>query len=318
MGAVVALVGAPPDGTSAKDPETGCIAVTQASQRPGLLLALWILALVLGSAGELAVAAQAQAAKSEKRQPSYVGFDRNDYPGDENLALLRQSFAFAGYWLNVPPGGASNSWAGKRETLRNAGFGFLVLFNGRLDAELKKSKDAADMGRSDAAAAIAAAKKEGFPAQTVIFLDVEEGGRMLPEQKAYIYAWVDDVNASGFRAGIYCSGIAAKEGGGVTVITAKDLQQNAGARSIVYWVANDACPPSPGCTLPKAPPHPSESGVAFANVWQTSQSPRRHDIAGGCRATYDRDDNCYSPGTRDRHLFLDIDVAVTPDPSGGR
>ena len=32
---------------------------------------------------------------------------------------------------------------------------------------------------------------------------------MLPEQKAYIFAWVDAVIAAGFRAGIYCSGIAA-------------------------------------------------------------------------------------------------------------
>jgi hypothetical protein len=285
------------------------------SERSGLLLALRILALVLSS-GTLTAVSYAQAAKPE--QTSYLGFDRNDYPGDENLAVLRRSFAFAGYWLNVPPGGAINSWAGKRETVRDAGFGFLVLFNGRLDAELRKSKDAAGMGRSDAMAAIAAANEEGFPARTIIFLDVEEGGRMLPEQKAYIYAWVDGVNASGFRAGIYCSGIAAKEGGGVTVITAQNLQQNAGARSIVYWVANDACPPSPGCARPKTPPHPSQSGVAFADVWQTAQSPRRRDIAGGCRATYDRDDNCYAPGTRDRHLFLDIDVAGAQDPSGGR
>ena len=275
-----------------------------------------IIILVLGLDGGLGIASQVQVGKPE--QTSFLGFDRNDYPGDENLAVLRRSFAFAGYWLNVPPGGTTNSWAGKRETLRDAGFGFLVLFNGRLDAELGKSKDAAGMGRSDAAATIAAANKEGFPARTIIFLDVEEGGRMLPEQKAYIYAWVDGVNASGFRAGIYCSGIAAKEGGGVAVITAQDLQENAGERSIVYWVANDACPPSPGCALPAITPHPSQSGVAFADVWQMSQSPRRRDIAGGCRATYDRDDNCYAPGTRDRNLFLDIDVAGAQDPSGGR
>lgn len=285
------------------------------SERSGLLFIL-IINLVLPVGSGLGIASQAQVGKA--KQTSFFGFDRNDYPGDENLAVLRRSFAFAGYWLNVPPGGTINSWAGKREAVRNAGFGFLVLFNGRLDAELRRSKDAVGMGRSDATAAIAAANKEGFPARTVIFLDVEEGGRMLPEQKAYIYAWVDGVNASGFRAGIYCSGIAAKDGGGVTVITAEDLRQNAGARSIVYWVANDACPPSPGCALPKTPPHPSQSAVAFADVWQTSQSPRRRDIAGGCRATYDRDDNCYAPGTRDRHLFLDIDVAGAQDPSGGR
>lgn len=268
--------------------------------------------------GACALAAYAQSPESENVQTSFLGFDRNDYPGDENLALLRRSFAFTAYWLNVPPGGKVNSWAGRRETIRNAGFGFLVLFNGKLDAELRKSKDAPAMGRVDSASAVAAAKKEGFPTQTIIFLDVEEGGRMLPEQKAYIYAWVDGVNASGYRAGIYCSGIAAKEDGGVEVITAKDLQQNAAGRNISFWVANDACPPSPGCVFPKRDPKLSDSGIAFADVWQTAQSPRRRDIAGGCRATYDRNNNCYAPGTRDRGLFLDIDVAKTQDPSGGR
>jgi Rv2525c-like, glycoside hydrolase-like domain len=268
--------------------------------------------------GVCARAVYEQSSESENAQIAFLGFDRNDYPGDENLALLRQSFAFTGYWLNVPPGGKVNSWAGKRDVIRDAGFGFLALFNGRLDAEVKRSKDSVGAGRADAMSAVAAAKKEGFPARTIIFLDIEEGGRMLPEQKAYIYAWVDGVNASGYRAGIYCSGIAAMEGGGVEVVTAKDLQQNAAGRNIVFWVANDACPPSPGCVFPKHPPKPSDSGIGFADVWQTTQSPRRRDIAGGCRATYDRDDNCYAPKTRERGLFLDIDVAKTKDPSSGR
>ena len=64
---------------------------------------------------------------------------------------------------------------------------------------------------------------------------------MLPEQKAYIYAWVDVVIAAGFRAGVYCSGIAAKESG-VSIVTADDIRQNAGGRKIAYWVTNDACP----------------------------------------------------------------------------
>jgi hypothetical protein len=249
---------------------------------------------------------------------SYVGFDRNDYPGDENLAALRQDFSFTGYWLNVPPGAKSNSWVGKRDILRKAGFGFLVLFNGRLDAELRKTKDPAQLGREDAISAAAAAQHEDFPAHTVIFLDVEEGGRMLPEQKAYIYAWVDHVNEVGFRGGVYCSGIAAKEAGGVEVITAQDVRQNANGRSIVYWVVNDACPPSPGCALPKEVPPPTRSGIDFAEVWQLAQSPKRRDVASGCRATYDRDGNCYAPATQERHLFLDLNAAASEDPSGGR
>jgi hypothetical protein len=256
-------------------------------------------------------------AQSSSTSKSYVGFDRNDYPGDQNLAALRKDFSFAGYWLNVPPGAKSNSWTGKRSLVRDAGFGFLVLFNGRLDAELKKIKDAAQLGGMDAAEAVAAAQHEGFPAQTVIFLDIEEGGRMLPEQKAYVYAWVDHVNEAGFRAGVYCSGIAANEGGGVQVTTAKDLRENAKGRKMIYWVVNDSCPPSPGCTVAKEGLVPA-SALDFADVWQFAQSPKRRDFAGGCHASYDRDGNCYAPATRDKKLFLDLNAATSPDPSGGR
>src|SRR5580658_1379228 len=68
---------------------------------------------------------------------SYLGFDRNKYPGDVTLGALRKTFSFCGYWLNVPPGETSNTWQGKRDALRSRGFGFVVLFNGRLYRELK-------------------------------------------------------------------------------------------------------------------------------------------------------------------------------------
>ena len=138
-------------------------------------------------------------------QRRYAGFDRNDYPGDAALAALRKDFSYAGYWLNTPPGAQQNSWVGRRALLRQNGFGFLVLFNGRLDAELK-GKDAAALGTADGKAAVAAAAREGFAAKVRIFLDQEEGGRLLPEQAAYLFAWVDAVRAGGARAGVYCSG----------------------------------------------------------------------------------------------------------------
>src|SRR5204862_6153519 len=116
------------------------------------------------------------------------------------------------------------------------------------------------LGQSDAQAAIASARREGFPTASIILLDIEEGGRMLPEQKAYIYAWVDKVSAAGFRAGVYCSGIPAKEGK-ATVVTADDIRQNAADRAIAYFVTNDVCPPSPGCALPANAPNPAGSGI---------------------------------------------------------
>ncbi len=253
----------------------------------------------------------------------YLGFDRNDYPGDSNLKVLRQTFSYSGYWLNNPPGARTNSWRGKRKTLQAEGFGFLVLFNGRTYAEIKSAGDAAKLGSSDATAAVAAARTEGFPLQTIIFLDQEQGGRLLPEQRAYLDAWVDEVSSAHFAAGVYCSGIAAKESAGVSVVTAVDIQKNAGARKITYWVVNDSCPPSPGCTVPRKGLSPESSGISFADVWQFSQSPKRTDFARGCSATYNKDGNCYPPGivvAKDpaERLHVDLDVATSSDPSHGR
>jgi len=249
-------------------------------------------------------------------QSSYLGFDRNEYPGDANLATLRQTFTFSGYWLNNPPGAKTNTWTGKRAKLQAAGFGFLVLFNGRLYKELKH--DPAALGQSDGVAAVASARREGFPAHTVIFLDIEEGGRMLPEQKAYIYSWGDAVNAGRYRAGVYCSGIPAKEGK-VSIVTAQDVRQNAGERAIAFFVTNDVCPPSPGCGYARKAPAPAESGVDFAEVWQYAQSPKRKAFAAKCPANYSADGNCYPPGSDPAlKLHVDVETASSADPSQGR
>ena len=276
----------------------------------------WTAALTLSVVLTAHCAAQS---RHPARASFYLGFDRNDYPGDENLKALRQTFSYAGYWLNNPPGAKRNSWAGKRQELQSAGFGFLVLFNGRLFAQLKNVENATKSGKSDARAAVAAARREGFPRGTVIFLDQEQGGRMLAEQRAYVHTWVDGVTALGYRAGVYCSGIAAQEKSGASIVTAEDIQENAEGRKIVYWVTNDVCPPSPGCAFPRKPPGPTESGVRFAEVWQFAQSPKRKDVTAGCPANYSSDKSCYPPGIDiTQRLHLDVNTATTADPSRGR
>ena len=197
---------------------------------------------------------------------AYLGFDRNVYPGDEKLSTLHAHFSYTGYWLSNPPGEKSNSWTGKRRLLDAAGFGFLLLFNGRSSEALRRragaiqaksaSRFAGELGTADGEAAVAAGKDQGFPENAVVFLDMEEGGRMTAEQRAYIHAWVDAVNTAHYRAGIYCSGIPARDDG--NVITAVDIQQNAAGRAIVYWVANDACTASRGCVLAARDPAASE------------------------------------------------------------
>ena len=269
----------------------------------------------------------AAAVAQDQTRKSYLGFDKNDYPGDAALPALRKDFSYAGYWLNTPPEAQQNSWVGKRALLKQNGFGFLVLFNGRLDAGLK-GKDAVALGTADGKAAVAAAAREGFAANVRVFLDQEEGGRLLQEQAAYLFAWVDAVRAGGARAGVYCSGIDVPEGKG-TINTARDIveRENAraknspngeGAEHVALWIANDKCPPSPGCTL-KNPPLSAVVTPAlkdFALVWQYTQSPRRTEFSRGCPRNDAPDGNCYVPGLPQTHdSIADLNTADSADPS---
>jgi hypothetical protein len=248
---------------------------------------------------------------------SFVGFDRNQYPGDAALALLRKSFSFASYWLSPPPGEKTNSWIGKRSAMQAQGFGFLLLYQGRTSGQLPYQKESIEAGLADAQAAAAAARREGFPEGSVIFLDVEEGGRFFDGYHAYLRSWAESLTKEKFRPGIYCSGIAVDEGKGSTIISADDIRARIGVADVVYWVYNDACPPSPGCGVPQNPPGPAASGVAYASVWQYVRSPREKKVARHCRG-YASDGNCYAPGDAAHKWFLDENVATTGDPSGGR
>ena len=251
---------------------------------------------------------------------AFIGFDRNDYPGDASLAALKQHFDFVGYWLTNPPGEQQNSWVGKRAALKSQGFGFLVLANGKTDAEIKASgRKPADLGNSDGLAASAAATREGFAAQTVLFMDQEEGGRLLPEQADYLFGWTEAVASAGFQPGVYGSGQRVDEGHGQGITTAQDITAQVVSRHlhpITLWVYQDACPPSDGCTL--NPPRLQASGIPAAAVWQYAQSPRRRSATASCAKTYAADGNCYVRDSRLSEIFVDLNVASSADPSHGR
>ena len=292
-----------------------------------VLQASWFAFFVIFSASDHAQTA-ANASLQRDAGPPYLGFDRNDYPGDAALPALRKTFRYTSYWLNSPPGETANSWAGKREILKRNGFGFLVLFTGRTDAQIKavvaKGENAERLGAQDGRAAVAEAAREGFPKDVLIFLDQEEGGRLLPEQAAYLFAWVDAVRAGGARAGVYCSGIPVAEGSG-TVTTAQDILEKENARSkggpahrVVLWIANDQCPPAPGCamTAPRLEAGVPENLRPFATVWQFAQSPRRAQFSASCPQNQATNGRCYAPGlTANAGVFVDLDTADSADPS---
>ena len=256
-----------------------------------------------------------------------IGFDRNDYPGDAPMAAMHNTFAFTGYWLTIAPGETTNTWIGKRTLLRQQGWGFLVLANGRLDAEILKAQKhgttPAALGAQDAATAAAAAHREGFPPQTILFLDQEEGGRLLDEQAAYLLAWTEAVAATDFRPGVYASGQPVPDDPGKTITTIEDIRarvQLSHLHPIAFFDAQDTCPPAPGCTLQTKPlpvsgePTLNPGGPLIA--WQYSQSPRRPELTQSCAKTYAADGNCYAPNFPT--VFLDMDAASSADPSNGR
>jgi hypothetical protein len=266
-------------------------------------------------------------ARAGVAQGPFLGFDRNIYPGDELLRPLHKDFSYTSFWLNNPPGESGNSWSGKRAILKKNGFGFLVLFNGRLDAQLK-GKDAASLGSDDGKAAVAAALREGFAPNVLIFLDQEEGGRLLHEQGAYLFAWIDAVRAAGARAGVYCSGIEVTDGDGsistaqsIAVMEADHAVNSSKGKKpetpLPLWIAIDQCPPAPGCTLTQPSRitfEPEEA--AFIAAWQYAQSPRRAQFSAQCPANAAPDGNCYAPGLpHHAQLFVDLDTADSPDPS---
>lgn len=274
-------------------------------------LALTVIAALFASGTQVHPWPTADAARS------YLGFDRNIYPGDAALPILRKTFAYCSYWISPPPGEKTNTWAGKREPLRSQGFGFLVLYRGRDSSEFKNEAAAKIKGTLDGDDTVNAAKAEGFSAGTIIFLDIEEGGRLSDTYHAYLSVWSEVLTRAGYRPGFYCSGIPVKEEPGVTITTADDIRNHASSRDITIWAYNDACPPSPGCTFPQNPPVPSRSGIAYAIVWQFAQSPRRKEFTRHCPAKYSPDGNCYAPGDTAHAWFLDVNSAISPDPSGG-
>ena len=209
---------------------------------------------------------------------SYLGFDLNEYPGDAALPVLRKTFSFSSYWLGPPPGEKRTTWKGKRPALEAQGFGFVVLFNGKDIRSLNNDADAGRKGTADAGSAAKSAQQEGFPTGTIIFLDIEEGGRLPDAYHHYIRTWTEGLESAGYRAGVYCSGIPVSEGRSATITTAQDIQASQwscqdcilGLQPVVSTVS--------GLFLPRDNPPPQQSGFLSAAVWQYAQSPRRGPI----------------------------------------
>ena len=116
----------------------------------------------------------------------------------------------------------------------------------------------AAQGKIDARDAIAQARREGFAAGTVLFLDVEHMDRIPQRMRDYYRAWTTTVLAdAGFRPGVY----AHTKNAGTIYDDVSDVYDQAGREDDPpFWVAGSSGF-SPGRD-------PTDVGHAFASVWQ--------------------------------------------------
>ena len=176
------------------------------------------------------------------------GFDTWQYPGDDVMRAWREAspYRWVGYYL-LAPCRRDGSWVGKRAVLEQQGWGIAVLYVGQQAFEGQEVSEitettvcsrallTADQGRRDAQDAIAKTQQEGFPAGTVIFLDVERMDRISAEMVAYYQAWITAVlNDGRFVPGTY----AHRDNAGALYLRAQEAAMRAGRGDAgPFWVA---------------------------------------------------------------------------------
>ena len=210
-----------------------------------------------------------------------MGFDTHTYPGDKTMAAWKAApgapYRWVGYYLAAPCH-ADRSWSGKRPTLVEMGWGLAVVYVGqqtwgrtprklsaaRSAAMLKSKKPCnadlltAERGRADGDDAIAATEREGFPARSIVFLDIERMEKMPAAMRDYYRAWTRRLLEDGrYRPGVYVHAHNAQA-------VYDDVKAEFAAAGVTeqprIWVASGR-----GWEEGKAP---QDVGFAFAGVWQ--------------------------------------------------
>lgn len=228
-----------------------------------------------------AVTGQKAVLADDQQEGKNLGFDTNIYPGDRTMAAWKAApgapYRWVGYYLPAPCH-KDRSWSGKRQTLVDMGWGLAMVYVGQqtwgrtpralsdkqMAALAKSGKTCnADLissqrGVLEADDAIAAAEREGFPARSIVFLDLERMEKMPAVMRDYYRAWSRRLLEDGrYRPGVYVHAYNAQ-----TVYD--DVKAEFVAAGVDeeprVWVATGR-----GYEEGKAP---QDVGFAFAGVWQ--------------------------------------------------
>ncbi len=199
-----------------------------------------------------------------------AGFDTDIYPGLAQLAWLKANtdLSWCGYYLAPAPSHDDTSWAGQRQALQAQGWGMAPIFVGQQTAGPGSHNAVGPQGATDGALAAALARNEGFPPQSYIFLDWEDGTSPSQDAQAYVSAWVDAVAKNGYEPGIYCSHELAP---GMAALTGQ-LNPAPALRIWAWRVGTVAVHPYEGSIERFPDSDPADCGYAPAVIWQCQQN----------------------------------------------
>ena len=229
-----------------------------------------------------AVTGQDAPMANEVQDGRWLGFDTHTYPGDAKMRAWKDAknapYSWVGLYLPAAPCHKGTSWAGKRQTLQQMGWGIAVVYVGqqtwgRTPRQLTPAQMAthrrrgttcnadfvaADRGTQEGVDAIRKTAAEGFAKGTVIFLDIERMETIPTRMRDYYRAWVATVLKDGsYRPGIYVHKHNAEQ----VYRDVKALFLAAGVQEEPrFWVASarDFSPEK----------DPKDVGHEFAGMWQ--------------------------------------------------
>jgi Domain of unknown function (DUF1906) len=191
----------------------------------------------------------------------FAGFDTDVYPGDAVMAwlLANTNLVWCAYDLGGAPSHDNASWMGKQAALTAAGWGIAPVYLGQQVIGPGSHNPSQAQGAIDGAQAAAMMASEEFPAGACVYLDIENGPPLTPEQQQYVPAWCAAVQAGGYLPGVYCSHALADN---VAALAP-------GCRIWAFRVPTTD--PGP-VAAPFLAPDPGGCGYAAAHAWQLVQN----------------------------------------------
>lgn len=142
----------------------------------------------------------------------FPGFDTGSYPGDNVMRVwFGNPYVFVGFYLDAPchrdttSGGNFRPWMGHLQTLKQIGWGLIIIYVGRQGTGCGSSQLTRERGLADARDAVNKATGEGIRRGALIYLDVEVVDNVAVNLLRYVRGWLAGILSDGrYEAGIYC------------------------------------------------------------------------------------------------------------------